>query len=120
MTEKQKFVKYLKTTRDFTGDFVLLGEIVPHCYKTTTGDTILIHKIHVCMFQGSDCKKGDIGCLTVYFNGSRRKKHCRTIQQGSEIFKRVECPRTAKEAIKIYKEWITDTTERTKHFKMIA
>jgi hypothetical protein len=120
MTEKQKFIDYLKTTRDFTGDFVLLGEIVPHCYKTREGDIILIHKIHVCMFQGSDCKDGDIGCLTVYFNGSRRKKHCRTIQQGVELLKVTRCPKDADEAIAIYEQWITKINDITSSYKMIA
>jgi len=122
MTEKQKFVEYLKKngykSLDDTGP-LFWGIRVPHYYKTPENDHILTNTTNVCIWEGSDCKIGDLGCVTFYIGGSRRKYRCRYIDESAEILKHVFIPRTSKQAIFELNEWYKRTSAALRDCKMV-
>ncbi len=104
MTEKQKFISYMKKWGfDIHENFMGFFSLVPTYQKTTEDNHVLIKDITFTDFGGSNTKDGDLGCLVFYYSGKERKKYCKTSHQ-AEILKKVFCPKNAEEAIKEFEK----------------
>jgi len=119
MTEKQKFIRYMKkwgfiAVNDRMGIFSL----IPSYQKTTEGDHVLIKDITFCLFDGVNTKKGDLGCVTFYYSGKERKKYCKNSYQ-VEVLKKAFCPKNAAEAIKTFEDWQKTTKQKRDTWKTI-
>ncbi len=109
MTIKDKFFQLMqargfKIVDDIQGHFPL----VPHHYKTDKGDHVLISSMRFVVYGGSNVPDGGLGCVTMYYSGVKRKKHCRNTEW-SEILKKVGCYKTAKEVVAVYDKWHKDS-----------
>lgn len=109
MTVKDKFFQLMQArgfeiVDDIQGHFLL----VPHYYKTDKGDHCLISSMKFVVFGGSNVPKGGLGCVTFYYSGVKKKKYCRNSYQ-TEILKKVDCYKTAKEVAAAYDKWHTDS-----------
>ena len=118
MTEKQQFIKYLKS-KGFGISLVLntLG-LIPHCRKTTDGHYTLISNISCCLFDGCGTEKGDLGCVTFYYGGVIRHKYHRQ-SVSAELLKKTFVPKTAKEAIGIFGQWRIESAKTLATWKTI-
>ena len=119
MTEKQKFLDFLKKygfniTNDFTGNM----NIMPHHQKTTEGDHVLLREVWATLFRGASTGPGELGCVSLEYVGMRRRKHCRELNR-VEMLKKAFCPSNAKEAIATFKKWVEDTSETRKTWQTI-
>lgn len=104
MTEKQQFVKYLKSKGFSVSPVLHRLALVPHYRKTPENHHTLITHINCCLFNGCNTKPGDLGCVTLYYSGAIRYKYQRQ-SISAELLKKAFCPKTCKEAIRIYEEW---------------
>ena len=97
-----------------TGNFPL----IPSHQKTIEGNHVLIKDITFCLFDGSNTKKGDLGCITLYYNGVKRKKYCKRTYN-SEILKKAFCPKNLEEAKEIFEAWHKETKQIRNTWKTI-
>ena len=119
MSEKQKFINYMeKQGFNIHENFMGFYPLIPLHQKTTNGDHVLIKEIIFTNFDGSNTKKGDLGCLVFYYHGKKRKKYKRTLYQ-AEILKKSFCPKNAKEAIEEFDKWYKETKKIRKQWKII-
>ena len=119
-TERQKFAEYLDSLDFSSGHIYRMVERFPNCYKTDTGDHIVTARDVVCVLGGSDTKVGELGCVTFCVGGSRRRKHCRKIDNDASMFKFSFCPPSAEEAIKAFKNWNGEVDQKLLSYKIIA
>jgi hypothetical protein len=105
LTDVQKFKKWFSKQGFNTGSVLNSLALNPTYYKTENGDHVLVSSVHVCIFDGSNTKNGDLGCVTFSYHGKRKKNKCRTIESSPELFKEVLLPKSANEAIKEFSEW---------------
>lgn len=127
-TEKQKFVRFLQSKGfdvnygkhdDARSGFLFATlAITPHHRITPTKDHNIVGKIKVVNFSGSDTKKGDLGCVTICYHGVERQYRRREVDF-AEVLKKVCCPNSAKEAIKVYKEWAKSSFATLKSWKIV-
>jgi len=117
-TEKQQLINYLKS-KGFTASPVLHTlSLVPHYRKTPEGHHTLISNVNCCLFEGSNTKRGELGCVTFYYGGTmKRKRHRQSIS--CELLKKTIVPKTAKEAIDIYEEWRIESAKIISTWKTI-
>ncbi len=119
MTEKQKFINFMrKYGFSITSNFIGTMSLVPSHQKTTNDSHVLIDNIRFCIWGGSNVKEGDLGCVTLYYSGVKRKKYCKNSHQ-SEILKKGFCPKNSLEAIVVFKKWHKDTKEIRQSWKTI-
>ena len=103
-TEKQQFISYLENEDFHVSSVLQTLDLIPHYRKTLDGHHTLISNISCCLFDGINTKPGDLGCVTFYYGGIKRRKCCRTSYQ-SEMLKKVILPKTCKEAIRVFEDW---------------
>jgi len=122
MTDKELFIKGMKyrgfdissITSPSMGDI----DIVPQCLKTTKGDTVLISKIRFVMFEGVNTKPGKLGCIVFNYSGKKRLKyHKRGFR--AEILKKAEVYSSVNSALQGYDNWIKETENIMKSWKVI-
>ena len=119
MTEKEKFQLFLREVRQFkTSDVYCHLALVPHHYKDTCSNHLLISNLTITMFDGVDTPEGDLGCVCFYYGGVIRNKHCRHTRK-SEALKRTILPKTAEEAIEEFDKWEKQTAKTIKNWKVI-
>lgn len=123
-TQKELFLKYLAEhgfeIPDDERSILYVRHHSPACYKTIEGDIILPSDVHVTLFEGTDTKKGYLGCIIFYRIGSRRKKYHKDIQFGVELFKYACCPNEEKTAIKEFEQWTCRTIFALSQDKRLA
>jgi len=119
MTIKNKFFQLMQA-RGFTIVDDIQGELqlVPHYYKTLTGDRCLISSMRFVVFGGSNVPDGGLGCVVFYYSGVKKKKYCRNSYQ-AEILKKVGCYKTAKQVIAVYDKWNKDTNKTRLSWQMV-
>jgi len=105
LTEVQKFQKFLKEKGFETSPVLNSLKLNPTYYKNESKDHVMLSAIHVCIFEGSDTKKGDLGCVTFSYHGKRKKYKCRNIDSSPEVFKETLLPNSANEAIIEFTNW---------------
>lgn len=117
-TQKQIFRTYLKK-QGFTLSPVLSTiQLVPHFYKDRASNHNLVTNISCCVFDGSNTKLGDLGCITFYFGGTQRLyRHQQTYS--AELFKKAFCPKTAAEAIEAFETWRAASKQATENWTLI-
>lgn len=121
MTEKEKFIDYLKKQGFKIADGILMGtlNLIPHHRISKAGKHTLISNITIVNFDGVGTAKGDLGCVCYYYGGTQRKKHHRYVDQSAEILKRVECPKFAVSAITVYEQWRKETAQILDSWKVV-
>jgi len=67
LTEKEKFLNYLKSEGYTTSTVFNFINLTPHHRKDKSGNHNIISSICCCIFQGSNSKEGDLGCITFYY-----------------------------------------------------
>jgi hypothetical protein len=92
--------------------------MIGHHRVTEYGEHNIISGIRFVNFSGVDTKEGDLGCVTLYYTGTTRKKYHRQ-SHDSEILKKAFCPKDAEEAIKIYDIWKVETYNTIQSWKVI-
>lgn len=120
-TEKQKFQKMMEDEGFRIVDGILMGyfPLIPKHRKDDKGTHTIIKEITFVNFDGSDTAPGDLGCVCIYYHGTRRRKHCRSVENNAEILKKTGCPKTAKRAFKMYQDWKAETTPILNSWKVI-
>ena len=118
MTEKQKFTNYLKSKHYSNSSVLHRLNLVPMAKLTDTKDKALISSINVCLFDGSDTKDGDLGCVTFYFGGVLRE-YRRKYSTNAEMLKKAFCPNTANEAIEAFDMWRAESWDTIKSWKTL-
>jgi len=121
ITEEQKVRDYFRS-KGFTLHAVLCYKsILPHHRITLNGDHNILEKISYCMYQGSDTKPGQIGCVVFYYGGFERKKGKKIVSHDSvEILKYASSKHTtAKEVIEAYVKWVNDSWVTVNTWKII-
>lgn len=120
MTEKQKFIDYLKQTNNAIESPVLQTILCTPChYKSNKGDYHLVGNIHVSIFGGFGCKEGDLGCVTFYHQSKTKAKGCRNVNDRSELFKKAFVPKDTDEAIKAFGIWLKQSQKTIQTWKKI-
>ena len=119
MADKEKFMGFLRR-RGFkvSNNFFARCDLIPHHYKTDDGDHVLISNMTIVNFDGSDTVEGELGCVSMYFGGVKRRKHCRHVFQ-DEILKKAFCPNSLEEAKRVYKEWAARSNEAIESWQKI-
>lgn len=120
MTEKQKFIDYLKQTHNAIESPVLQTILCTPChYKSNKGDYHLVGNIHVSIFGGFGTNEGDLGCVTFYYHAKTKAKGCKKVDDRAELLKRAFVPVTADEAIHEFKTWLKNSYSIIKTWKKI-
>lgn len=78
--------------------------LVPHCYKDTNKNYVLITGIGCSMFTGINTKEENIGCICFFYTGTRKKKHSRQVTN-AEILKVVRVYKSTMEVMDAFEEW---------------
>ncbi len=127
MTEKQELSLFM-AARGFQSDTSSVEGIKPltagvfpliGSHRVTGyGEHNIINGIRFVNFDGSDTKEGDLGCVTLYYTGTTRKKYHRE-SHPTEILKKAFCPKSAEEAIEIYDKWKVETYKTIESWKVI-
>ena len=118
-SEKQKFIDYLRK-QGFCGNSLSNSlALIPHYLISPNKNHYLISAIWCCLFDGSNTKNGDLGCVTFYYSGSYRRKYARNFQQQFEIQKKAFCPKTSKSAIAAFDLWYAETSTEQKTWEVI-
>ena len=119
MTEKQKFVEFMKKSGFAINDNISGSmDLVPVYQKDTEGNHVLVSSKWFCMFDGVDTKPGNLGCVTFYYYGKQRKKYHKQINK-TEILKKAFCPKDSATAINTYLDWQKTTQDIRKTWKTI-
>lgn len=105
MTEKAKFQNFLRTRHFTVSESYAYMPLVPHHYKDENGNHLLLSNTAVSMFDGVNTPEGGLGCVCFYLGGIVRSKHCRNTYK-TEALKKVILPKTAKEAIQEFNNWV--------------
>jgi len=116
--EKQRFINYLRKEGFSISPVLHRLNLVPHYYKTPKEYHTLIDNISCCLFDGSNTKPGDLGCVTFYYGGTIRHRYCRK-SASCELLKKAFCPKTANETIKAFKQWRIETAKTLTTWKMV-
>jgi hypothetical protein len=119
MSEKQKFLNYLKTRNFHLSPVLQRLELVPSYKIDPHGTHYLISWIGCCLFDGSNTKQGDLGCVTFYYGGKARPKYQRQVNNNCEMLKKAFCPKNAKEAIEAYEDWYLSTKNMQESWKTL-
>ncbi len=119
MSEKEKFIRSM-IHRGFhiSNSFYGTVDLIPFHRKTVEGHHNIIQNIIMTVFDGSNTKKGELGCVVFYFGGTQRDKYHRQSHQ-KEILKKTFCPKTAKEALQVYDKWHTESQKMIKSWEVI-
>ena len=118
MTEKQKFLNYLKSQRYNNSSVLHRLSLVPMAKLTTEKHKALLSSINVCLFDGINTKDGDLGCITFYFGGVLRE-YRRKFSTNAEMLKKAFCPDTASEAITAFESWRSQSWDTIKGWKTL-
>lgn len=119
MTIKNKFFQLMQA-RDFAIKADMQGDLklIPHHYKTEQGDHCLISSLRFVVFGGSNVPDGGLGCVTFYYSGMEKKKHCRN-SHPTEMLKKVGCYKTAKKAIAAFDKWLMESEETISTWQVV-
>lgn len=123
MTQRELFKKIMVEkgfeTYDFEGQhFCGRFNLLPTHYKDNDSNHVIVNSINYTIYGGSNTKKGDLGCVIFYYSGKKRKKYHRNVSS-NEIEKVSKCPKTVKEAIKIYNKWTKDTRQKINTWQVV-
>jgi len=110
-TESQKFRRYLHVNGFIVTEVLAYQRLIAHYRKTDKGDHTIISSRDCCMFDGIDTKKGDLGCVTFYYNGILKERGKKRVNNSAELLKKVILPNNAEEAIKEFETWRKETNK---------
>ena len=117
-TNRQIFKQYLKEQGFHVSKILSTIQLVPHFYKDRDGNHNLITNISCCIWDDKYTKKGDLGCVTLYFSSICQLKHCHRAFD-SELLKKVFCPQTAEEAIQTFELWRIESNRTIETWTLI-
>lgn len=120
MTDKQKFSNYMKKQGFKIEKAMLMGtlSLIPKYRVSDKGEHTLIREMKFVDFDGSDTIKGELGCVALFYYGMSRQKHKKHSNVQS-ILKKVFCPKSYDEAVKVFEQWKIDTAEILESWKVI-
>jgi hypothetical protein len=107
---------------DVSENFFARISVIPRHRKTPEGHHNIINNITVVNFAGSDTKDGDLGCVVFSYNGTERRKSHRVkyYYQELDIIKKSFCPKSAKEAIEAYSDFVATSQKTMNSWELIA
>lgn len=117
-TQKQEFREYLKKNGFHLSPVLSTIQLVPHFYKDTNGNHNLVTNVSSCMFDGVNTKLGNLGCVTFYYGGTQRRKHCQRTYN-AELLRKAFCPKTVAEAIEAFELWHIESKQAIKSWTLI-
>lgn len=108
MTDKQKFFQELRNRGfEVSENFFAHMTLVPHHRIKPSGDHNIISGLSIVNFSGIGTPQDKLGCVTMTFTGSERKKYhrVRNTITVAEVIKKVICPDSAQEALDVFDTW---------------
>lgn len=108
MTDVEKFFQELRNRGfEVNENFFAHQTLIPHHRIKPNGDHNIISGLSVINFRGTDTPEGELGCVTMTFTGSERKKHQRVRRTCTiaEVIKKAFCPDSVQEALDTFDNW---------------
>ena len=90
----------------------------PHYYRDTEGNHVILSSVNVCIFKGNNTTEDKLGCVTLAYRGTFKRKGCRQSFM-HDVIKFVKVINNADEATEQIKSWMNEAQNICKQWKKI-